>query len=538
MSQNLNLFYNLYSKSNNVASAGYTCRSAVDEKDTSFDIINSEGVISDSNGKELANIDLSNMHADGITQYNVETRILQPNSCYLLQGQEYGLSYATYYYIIPKEIVETKNYEKYVESDFDIIYNKFCPQSIHISVKADGENSFVDLVNDDLENANINVRVSLQQLKNECGENREYLVFLSQAEGYFFCITNNKLTPLFQSEDYPYSPFTTEIIGLKNIIYDFIMQFHPVQIGEKYDESTYEVNCELYTWFLYNYQSAINTLPEFNEALQILNEIYTGEHTSEEIDKMIDEINALLLNTPYDLPIISKYDYNNLVIIKNIIESINAIIEETKYHYHELYWLKEDKYKRIPIMKYPNGAFRGIAIIPEWPTNNESEYETSSLYIHHIKNYVTLYKHTLDGNYVPKKYGILSNALLTDEQNIFKHCYNNFSNLSCSCGCINSIPDGWNDVLNIDMHNPQTNLQSEEPLYMGQNCYPKRSDVIGLFKYMQYVFDNDLWTKIGKGYIIIGNKDDFQSHTKNLINSLLIYNPTNVPIRIKYIIFS
>jgi len=110
-----------------VTNPGYACRSAVDESDTSFDISNTNGVITDSNGKDLATIDMTKIHAEGLTQYNTETRILQPHSCYLLQGQEYGLSCATYYYIIPEEIQATENYEKYVESDFDIIYNNFCP---------------------------------------------------------------------------------------------------------------------------------------------------------------------------------------------------------------------------------------------------------------------------------------------------------------------------------------------------------------------------------------------------------------------------
>ena len=81
MSTNKNLFYNLYSTSNNVVKAGYTCTSVIDENDTSFDIttnINggSAGTITDSNGNTLASIDLSDLHISGITQYNSETRIL------------------------------------------------------------------------------------------------------------------------------------------------------------------------------------------------------------------------------------------------------------------------------------------------------------------------------------------------------------------------------------------------------------------------------------------------------------------------------
>ena len=65
--KNKNLFYQLYSKNNNVANSGYACTSTINEKDTSFDISDSEGQITDSNGNILASIDLSTIHAAGIT---------------------------------------------------------------------------------------------------------------------------------------------------------------------------------------------------------------------------------------------------------------------------------------------------------------------------------------------------------------------------------------------------------------------------------------------------------------------------------------
>lgn len=37
---------------------------------------------------------------------------------------------------------------------------------------------------------------------------------------------------------------------------------------------------------------------------------------------------------------------------------------------------------RIPVMKYPNGAFRGIVLIPDWP--EAEDYEYSTLYINHV----------------------------------------------------------------------------------------------------------------------------------------------------------
>jgi len=73
---------------------------------------------------------------------------------------------------------------------------------------------------------------------------------------------------------------------------------------------------------------------------------------------------------------------------------------------------------------------------------------------------------------------------------------------------------------------------------MGNTYYSKKDDIIGLFRYMQYVNDNMLWDKVGNSYMIIGKDDDPQSNTMNLPTSMLVYNPNDVPIRIKYLIFS
>jgi len=43
---------------------------------------------------------------------------------------------------------------------------------------------------------------------------------------------------------------------------------------------------------------------------------------------------------------------------------------------------------------------------------------------------------------------------------------------------------------------------------MGQNCYAHKGNIIGLFRYMQYVNDEHLWTKVGECYINVGKDDD------------------------------
>ena len=151
-SVNNNLFYKLYSSNNNVVvDSGYTCSSAVNEEQTSFDISGDAGVITDSNGDTLASIDLSQIHSEGLTQYTTETRVLQPWSCCMLQGQEYGLACASYYFPIPDHIKECEDYLVYTTCDFDVCYNNFTPYHFHIYAQADGMTSFVDAINDEFD---------------------------------------------------------------------------------------------------------------------------------------------------------------------------------------------------------------------------------------------------------------------------------------------------------------------------------------------------------------------------------------------------
>ena len=83
-SKNTNLFYQMYSHSNDVQQSGFLCSSAVDEADTSFDISDGAAEITDSNGDVLASIGLDGIHSDELTEYYSETKILPPNGTFLL----------------------------------------------------------------------------------------------------------------------------------------------------------------------------------------------------------------------------------------------------------------------------------------------------------------------------------------------------------------------------------------------------------------------------------------------------------------------
>lgn len=44
--------------------------------------------------------------------------------------------------------------------------------------------------------------------------------------------------------------------------------------------------------------------------------------------------------------------------------------------------------------------------------------------------------------------------------------------------------------------------------------------------------------KVGEAYMAIGKDDDPQSNIMNLLPSVMIYNPNDIPVRIQYLIFS
>lgn len=146
------------------------------------------------------------------------------------------------------------------------------------------------------------------------------------------------------------------------------------------------------------------------------------------------------------------------------------MLEETKAYYQDIYWLDEDKKRRLPLMKYPNGAFRGIVVIPEYPTNDYEQYEFSSLWINHVKSQVKIYRPTKEHQFLPKIYGVLSNATLMSEHECFRDRNPHFGDVQFSCGCCNSIPDGFNDgTLNTDYEKPYKAEHSvyEDNVYMG-----------------------------------------------------------------------
>ena len=346
-------------------------------------------------------------------------------------------------------------------------------------------------------------------------------------------------------------------------MYDLIDTYKPMKLEQTNEDSdgdgindiivvdssnNYEVDCDLYTWLLHNYIDAVKDIESFRKMIDYFK---MWEQTGD--DEYLEKYNIEAQNTVYDDDIINFYlDDVALEALYNIINDIKTRINELNAYYRDFYWLREDRHKRIPLMKYPNGAFRGIVLIPDWPSKTD-DYEYASLWVNHIKSKVKLYMPTKEHQFLPKIYGVLSNATLVKEEENFRQLYPEFGNVGIE-NSVSSLTDGWDDrrrqpenpnqqqIKDIDTdymdpYRPDKDVD-DDLTYMGQNYYSRKKNIIGLFRYLQWVHENGLWNKVGEAYMIIGKDDDPQSHDLNLPTSLVVYNPNPDPIRIKYMIFS
>lgn len=551
---NKNLFYSLYSTSNDTIQTNYKCSNLVDENDTSFDISGNNGVITDSNGNTLASIDMSLIHEAGITQYNVETRIIQPYSCYVLQGQEYGYANTSYFYKIHEKASSITGYEYYCNISFDLYYDNIQGKGLHVDIQANTIDTLTDLINTEFEQNNVFITTAIQVMPNpETNTNEDYLVFTSQKETFFYYVKNVAIEIVKASEDYPNSPFSDNTDDMLPVIYDYILMHHPILPGTRYDEDTYAPDCLLYEWLITNYEKAIEELYFFKKALILLDKItsYTEEAA---VNTIIAGANFLLSTTVYNNEVIERYDDNNMYAIMLIIEDLQKYINDnilpTKI------WLKEDIKRRIPIMKYPNGAFRGIVLIVDPPVNGEVvNTQVESLWIHHIKDFANIYipaksessKKNSQILYNKKTVGVLANATLISEQN---NCQSPNSCICCNGIQTNDVltstlTDGYEDSSDCDFielpddtcSNSCCN-ETDDVIFMGRSYYSSKEDVIGLYRYLQHLSENRLWDRCNGGYMIIGKEDNPNEKAKNLPTSMLIYNPNDIPIRLKYLIFS
>lgn len=639
-SKNSNIFYQMYSTSQKVQDSGFKCNSALDEGDTSFDIDGSEGVITDSNGDELSSIDFGSIHADELTEYNNETKIIGPQDVYLIQGNVKGDSYALQAFRITDIIQEKEYYDSFINIKFSINWiscGNLESAEIDTYYVRTEPGSVCDLIQSELDKLCCPVAVTIQNLEEcekcnykNCKDMSDFLVFQSNEEGiqfYVYDVFVSTIDPDYENYDGSFSDYSETPFVNGNIDFDYILdiirRFAPRQFSddcqcccENNDYS--EVPCDIYKFLVTIGPLAMNDKDAFSYNIKGLTEF---AKYIDDCGNIIDEAGFRRAVAKYPDLYSYYFGLRNAILLRYNIHDILKILVEISNYIHQAnvqgpYRLQEEFCKRVNAQKYKSGAMRGIILIIDWAGMEE---DLEALKVAHVPDKITLLEpvelpkgFSLEGyKCAPTLYNkveanvepsavikaesdfynkncngmpirrVFSNSSLKQEtdsiwtRNLHKRLSNNTqwcNNYDYHTNDIWCNESEYHDAFNTENNGLKYESSVNEEFiikedYINERVRPAVYPVhpkyrylenlpgitkseedmygiiheeksVGLYRLMSFLNENNMFTTVGQIYFVIASKDDYTSSDKNLLNSLLVYNPNKVPIRCKIMVFS
>lgn len=620
-SKNTNVFMQLYSKPGGYANVPFVCTSALDLSETSADITDSELQITDSNGNPVTSLDLSAIHAAGLTEYYTETKILGPQCAYLLQGNVTGETYAAQFFAITPEIAEYENYEPFINVKFCINYvncSTLCQEVIDTYRLRTKPQDVCEIIQEKLDSLGIMVAVSIRSLAPcncedmNCGKKRnriDYLVFQSTQEGYQFFVYDVKVSAIdysyenFNREwaDYTQSPFVGAVITFDTII-DLIRSGEPRLVGKDVPPIYDKIPCDIYKYFVSIVPMAVDQADAFMRNYKALAEF---AKCANDVGEIRSDMRQMFITLGHMYPDIYAYYFGmeNALLFKYNIHDIIRMLGQISAYVHSSnvtgpYTLDEDFDKRLYPQKYPNGAFRGICIVPEFPDPSDAGLEKfAAIRLAHVSDSIIVEEKIdvpedmhIEGYicngckdvYIKHRAEVKITTLIQSEMEIYTKCdcempvRKVLSNEGLNKGYEDDVwtsalhpkvedddiwtggtsmadssiwtdwngtapkktEEDWSDFVEDYMVPSKYDRLARVPGRKPRSIDDPKNYAVGLYGYMAYLCMNDMWQKCGEGYMCISLEDDYQSKVKNLQNSVLIYNPNPVPIKISYIVFS
>lgn len=600
-----NLFQTLYnSGSKNYVNSGYVCdndlsnNSDMTAEYTTDDEGNPEIAIKDANGNTVASQPLAGVVAEPVFEYESKIKVLQPNSCYFIQGPEFGQSYTTEYFKICKELEEVPGWENYVNIEFDITYSsEFETVTDHYaSQRPIGNNeSILSYIQNWLDCMGIPVNVDEEDKEDKLTEphcrNRKncpgyipdssslknkvysYIRFMATSLGYNFTVRNLRVYPIFASENWPDSLFNPEVITVQDVI-QAIKNVKPYRIDAKEKMNPYLIDCSLYLYILTNLDEGLKFIDDFEgkDPGEFEYSVYAG-YGQKNPWWNIDQKETLdSLYYPYDNDI---EDMNGIVhrgvypIFKEIfnITGLRTTNPDTTDIVHKLF---ENLDLRVDSLKYPNGAFRGISIVPQYPSQFDSN--ALSLKLNIVKDHMSIYTPVLvnQAHHINEydlyddpntemddwtEINIESERIFWKREDVVVLAGSNIMNeklqgemKNCSC----SVMETDYDVASNDDWNPAVNPAKDyaafqqdtseweavqDPHWRDNRLTETSGKVIGMFKYLSEVSKNNDWINFGQIFTLITNKDSDSENDRNLCNSIFLYNPNPFPVKTNILIF-
>lgn len=507
-------YYNNLGNNKTYTNVDYKCASGSDGESTLV-FKDGEAQLIDNHGNVIGKIDLSKIASGPMTSWTSGSIILNPGEVKLIEGLEYGKLLKSVYFEVPPVYVTTlEDIWKYlVNVKFTILLNvglDLREYDVSTTVSIEDKTSIEDrvqtLVNEI--GAEDNIKVSIQEIEDEFGTQKVYLVFESLVYGYDFIITDLKF-------------FNNRII--KKEADEYIEDNTPIgnrgEIEEAEDNIIFgdETSFEDANAFVDENGEVIangNDVGHYDNNDDLANEnsadhYYVGPDTEmyegqTENQDQGDQEDSQDDNTS-DGEIIPDDDYI-------------TIMSSSEFP------VIRDKSLEIDAFKYPNGAARAWLIVPEWPESVDNNYV--SLKLNHVMDHVVIPEIVEDidcrGYYEMIDIDVYaSERSEVERHNLKQFKYwmgENFTYMDSKNGSIIEVnhkkdfctcPD-----LNLEIHNPH----------------------IGMYRYLDYVSMNNLWTNVGDFYGLVTNADTEDIDEKNLANSVFLYNRNEFPVKVSYFI--
>ena len=487
----------------------------------------------DSNDNLISSVNLGNINVSGISEWASNSVVVNPSESILLPGLEYGKSYETICFRIPDNIILYNGFENYLNAEFDIFFStNFKLRSYHIRISLDNSNisDICSRINQVISGASISptINVSLKTLSIS-----HYIVFSSTLEGYEFNIKNFTIYPVWQTSEFPDSPFLTcydfEDASRSALLSSGIKDSITWAENNIQGETTYTILTGNVATGYYGHE---NLVDKDASIYYQTSDSSMDSSTIQPVDSSDSSVSEIILDSS-SLDEIDNY-FNHFKDASLLDSSLSSLLDIYGDKCTYGYGITDDDALRINPYRYPNGAGQIWMIIPDYP----SDISTDSAYIkiNHVSSQLPLFydSGTIDsstGETLFKKQTV--NVIATEKDEMEKY---NISSLKLP---VFTLSDTSTDITPEVLENISRIWQSSYTVNYDSSVSDSSTNEteiykIGMYKYLQEIDSAGLWTNVSQEYSLITAKDDPNSNSKNLANSVFIYNPQVYPVKVIY----
>lgn len=548
--------YTTYKTSSSVTQFKYECSNVSLEGQNSLAFDDGELKLLDSQGNTITSLDLSEANGYPITAWNTGSLTINAHEAKLIDGIEFGKLLKESWFQIPDMyfehgLAEDDQWNDYVNVSFILRCNiglDLREYIVKTSIKKGESNlPLVDRVNQLLEKIGIgdSLKASIEESIDADGSIHHYLVFRSYVEGYDFIVADLRfsnieivLTSLMTSISSSASQPVGSTENENNVVFGDGKTLastvpHNDTEGNEPPTALGHYDRDWRTLYLQETANHFYQVEMGGDPVDLGQYDNTGviDNDSSE-DSVSDSSEDSVPDSSTSVPEDSSTD-DSSVITK--IPATYVIVEENKF-------------LSVPAFKYWNGAARCWFFTASMPDDSSN---ASSLLLNHVSDTITSYD----------PFAVWLSE--TDEYEDWGREVNE------------KTVDPSRDVIlfakrEVDVYAGERNeaermkmrawlrFNSEKPEFVFRDDdlgiveeviienTPVRPCIdlhihnphIGMYRYLDYVTENGMWTPFGSFYGVITNPDTDDKDVKNLANSVFIYNPNGFAVKVNYFIAS